>query len=175
MKYTPDGRILVVADTSFLVNFLVLDRLDILRGLRRYAFHVPNHVVAEVRYEEQRRRLHAAMDEGGLTELEITDLTETSLYMELRQFLDDGESACLAVAVSRSWVIAADEKGRLRREIFTRLGEEYLLNTPGALVAALRAGILMVSEAEEIRRQLALHRFVMADVPPFEELLYEGE
>jgi len=174
MERTPDGRILVVADTSFLVNFLVLDRMDILQGLRAYAFHVPNHVVAEVEYEEQRERLKAAIAEGTLTELEITDPVEIALYAELRRFLGDGEAACLAVAATRRWVMATDEKRRLRREIFERLGEEYLLNTPGAIVAALRAGILTVPEAEEICQELTQHRFTM-DVPPFEELLHEEE
>lgn len=122
-------------------------------------------MVAEVQYEEQRKRLKAAIGDGTLTELEITDPAEIALYADLRRFLGDGESACLAVAATRRWVIATDEKGRLRREIFERLGEEYLLNTPGAIVAALRARTLTVPEAEEIRRALARHRFTM-DVPP---------
>lgn len=174
MERTPDGRILVVADTSFLVNFLTLDRMDLLRGLWAYAFHVPNHVVAEVEYEEQQKRLTAAIGDGTLTELEITDPAEMTLYAELRRFLGDGESACLAVAVTRRWVIATDEKRRLQREIMEQLGEEYLLNTPGAIVLALREGVLTVPEVEEIRRELARHRFTM-DVPPFEELFHEGE
>ncbi|MBZ0169177.1 MAG: hypothetical protein K8F29_07030 [Kofleriaceae bacterium] len=32
MKRTSDGQILVAADTSFLVNFLALDRMDILHS-----------------------------------------------------------------------------------------------------------------------------------------------
>ena len=171
MEQTSEGRILVVADTSFLVNFLTLDRMDILRSLRIYAFHVPNHVVAEVEYAEQLGRLEAAIAEGTVTELEIVHPAEIALYDELRRFLGDGEAACLAVAATRRWVMATDEKCRLRREIFERLGEEYLLNTPGAIVAALRVGILTVPEAEAIREELARHRFVMTDVPPFEELL----
>jgi len=117
--------------------------------------------------------METAIADGILTELEITDPAEIALYGELRRFLGDGEAACLAVAATRRWVIATDEKRRLRRELFKRLGEEYLLNTPGAIVAALRAGILTVPEAETIRRELAQHRFVMTDVPPFEELLRE--
>lgn len=105
MERTPEGRSLVVADTSFLVNFLIVGRMDLLRGLRAYVFHVPNHVVAEVEYEEQRERLKAAIGEGTLTELEITDPAEIALYGELRRFLGDGEAACLAVAVTRRWVI----------------------------------------------------------------------
>lgn len=79
----------------------------------------------------------------------------------------------ILVAATRRWAIATDERGRLRREIFERLGEEYLLDTPGTLVAALRAGILTIPEAEAIRQELARHRFVMKDVPPFEDLLRE--
>lgn len=171
MERTPDGRILVVVDTSFLINFLALNRMDILHGLRRYAFRIPNHVVREIEYEDQKEKLQDALAGGTLSEIEITDLAEMTLYAELRRFLGDGESACLAVAATRRWVIAADEKGRLRREILERLGEDYLLNTLGAIVEALRAGILTLSEAEEIRRELARRRFVMSDVPPFEELL----
>jgi predicted nucleic acid-binding protein len=123
VERTSKGRILVVADTSFLVNFLTLDRMDILRSLRIYAFHVPNHVVAEVEYAEQLGRLEAVIAEGTVTELEIVHPAEIALYDELRRLLGDGEAACLAVAATRRWVVATDEKRRLRREIFERLGE----------------------------------------------------
>lgn len=175
MERTPDGRVLVVADTCFLINFLALNRMDILHGLRGYAFRIPNHVVREVEHEDQKERLHDALAAGTLGEIEITDHAEIALYAELRRFLGDGESACLAVAATRRWVVATDEKGRLRREIHERLGKQYILNTAGALVEALRTGILIVPEAEEIRRELATRRFVMSDVPPFEELLCEEE
>lgn len=172
MERTPDGRILVVADTSFLVNFLVLDRMDILRGLQGYAFRIPNHAIAEVEYEDQKERLYAALAEGTVSEIEIIDLSEIALYAELRAFLGDGESACLAVAAARRWVIAADEKGRFRRELFEPLGENYLLDTPGALITAIKTGIITVQEAEELRERLRQNRFEM-DPRPFEELLRE--
>jgi predicted nucleic acid-binding protein len=87
VERTLDGSILVVADTSFLVNFLAINRMDILAGLRAYAFRVPNHVVIEVEYEDQKERLHAALAGGLLSEIEITDLSEIALYAELRDFL----------------------------------------------------------------------------------------
>jgi predicted nucleic acid-binding protein len=167
-----DGRVLVVADASFLINFLAVDRMDVLGKLAHLRFHVVNHVSAEVRHEDQRGRLAAAMDGGVITEIEITDPTELRLYDELRRFLGDGESASLAVAVNRRWVIAADEKGRFRRELFSRLGEDYLLNTLGALVTAIRMGVITVSEAEALRTQLRAHRFEM-DQTPFERLIKE--
>jgi len=173
VERTSDGRILMVADTSFLLNFLVIDRMDVLAGLQALAFRAPNHVVLEVRYPEEKERLHVALAAGTLSEIEITDLSEIALYVHLRTFLGDGESACLAVAATRQWAIATDEKGRLQREIFERLGEDYLLDTPGALIAALRAGVLTVPQAETIREELARHRFIMRDLPPFEELVRE--
>ena len=163
---------LVVVDSSFLINFLVVDRMDILGRLVQFGFHMVNHVRAEVRYEEQRARLETAIDGGVITEIEITEPDELRLYDEFRRYLGDGESASLAVAVSRRWVMAADEKGRFRREVFTRLGEDYLLNTLGALLTAIRAGAITVEEAEGLRARLRENRFEM-DPTPFEQLMKE--
>jgi predicted nucleic acid-binding protein len=123
----PDGRILALVESSCLINFLVLDRMDILGGLRQFKLHVLDHVTTEIRRPEQRARLQPAVAVGIVTELEITDPEEILLYDKFRKFLGDGEAACLAVAVSRGWAVAADEKGRFRRELFDRLGEGYLL------------------------------------------------
>lgn len=172
MERDADGRLLVIADSSFLINFLIVDRMDILSCLSQFRFHVVNHVVAEVRYESQRARLQAAIQSDGVTEIELTDPAEILLYDGFRKFLGDGESASLAVAVSRRWVIAADEKGRFRRELFSRLGEDYLLDTLGALVTAIRMGVLTVEQAEVLRRELQESRFQM-DLTPFSQLLSE--
>jgi predicted nucleic acid-binding protein len=168
-----DGRLLVVADSSFLINFLAVDRMDILSRLPQFRFHFVNHVRAEIRYESQRVRLQAATEAGGVTEIEVTEPGEILLYDEFRSFLGDGESASLAVAVSRRWIIAADEKGRFRRELLTRLGENYLFDTLGALLTAIRANVITVAHAEALRRQLQAHRFQM-DSTPFDELLRES-
>jgi predicted nucleic acid-binding protein len=146
--------------------------MDILGRLPQFQFHVVNHVVAEIRYERQRLRLRAALEAGTVTEIEITEPAEILLYDEFRRVLGDGESASLAVAVQRRWVIAADEKGAFRRELFARLGEDYLLDTLGALVTAINAGVITVADAEALRAQLREHRFEM-DATPFDELLGE--
>lgn len=172
MERDADERLLVVADSSFLINFLVLDRMDILGVLAQFRFHVLNHVRAEIRRENQRARLEAAVELGIVTEIEITEPGEILLYDELRRFLGDGEAASLAVAVSRRWVIAADEKGRFRRELFRRLGENYLLDTAGALVTAIKVGVFPMEQAEALRTQLRENRFEM-DLRPFDELMRE--
>lgn len=171
MERRKDGRILAVADTSFLINFINVDRLDILQRLESYAFCVPNHVLAEGVYPRSQAGLRAAIDGGIICPIEITDLAEASLYLELRRRFGDGESACLAIAASRRWVMATDERRALRREITERLGKEYILDTPGALIAAVRASILTLADATRLRNELERFRFVMKGVPPFEDLL----
>jgi hypothetical protein len=52
-----DGRLLVVTDSSFLINFLVLDRVDLLGGLPQFRFHVLNHVTADTRTSGHGSRL----------------------------------------------------------------------------------------------------------------------
>ena len=44
---------IVIADTSVLINFLHLGRLDLLELLPGYQFHVPEHVVAELKRPDQ--------------------------------------------------------------------------------------------------------------------------
>jgi predicted nucleic acid-binding protein len=146
--------------------------MDVLGRLPQFRFHVVNHVRGEIRYEEQRCRLRVAIERGAVTEIEITEPGEVLLYDQFRRFLGDGESASLAVAVSRRWVIAADEKGRFRRELVARLGENYLLDTAGALVTAIKARAITISEAETLRAQLRENRFEM-DPRSFDELLKE--
>lgn len=172
MERDHDGRLLVVADSSFLINFLLLDQMALLGGLREFSFRVLNHVTAEVRYEVQQARLQAALAADIVSEIEITAPAEIILYDELRRVLGDGEAASLALAVSRRWVIAADEKGRFRRELFERLGENYLLDTVGALVTAIKVGVITVEQAEALRVQLRENRFEM-DPRPFHELMRE--
>ena len=76
----------------------------------------------------------------------------------------------MAVAIGRRWLVAGDEKGRFRRELFGRLREEYLLNTLGALVTAVSAGVLTIEEAEGLRGELRRYRFDTG-LRPLRELL----
>ncbi|MBI2218470.1 MAG: hypothetical protein HYU51_14365 [Candidatus Rokubacteria bacterium] len=49
---------------------------------------------------------------------------------------------------------------------------DYLLNTLGALLTAIRTGVITVAEAEALRTQLRENRFEM-DPTPFEQLVKE--
>lgn len=106
----------VVLDANVLINLLTADQLSILPELDHYRFLVPNHVLDEVHRKAQRQRLRKALKVGWLEEVEIVDLTEMELYAEYRARFGEGESACMAVARSRGWIVASDERA-VRKEL----------------------------------------------------------
>jgi predicted nucleic acid-binding protein len=149
----------VATDTSLLLNFLRIDRADILGALSAFRFHILNHVVNEVTQEPHASRLQTAVVRGQVAEFELIHLDAIADYDALRLNLGDGEAATIAAAGHLQWVVGLDEKGRARREAAARVGEHNLLNTPGILVHAVRAGLLTLEEAEQIRLDLATHSY----------------
>ena len=102
MERAPDGRILVASDTSVLINFLRVGRLDLLCHHRDYRFVVTEHAGAEVTAPAQRGALEAAVSAGEIGETSLPDSAELSLFATLNAFLGRGESAAIAVAVVRT-------------------------------------------------------------------------
>lgn len=148
-------------DASVLINFLHLERLDILAAIDDIDFVVPEQVVAEISDVHQARTLDAAIRSGRLRSERSTDPDELANYADLRQFMGRGEAACLSMAERRSWLVAADEGGRFRRMARERIGEGHILNTPGILVLAIRRGVLSVDEADVLKARLETHRYRM--------------
>jgi hypothetical protein len=68
--------------------------------------------------------------------------------------LGRGESAAIAVAAKRGWVIATNELGRTRRAVHERVGYNRLINTPGWILTCIRNGSLTVAEADAIKDDL---------------------
>lgn len=154
-----DADAAVAADTSLLLNFLRIDRTDILGALPGFRFHVLNHVVNEVTKEPHATRLQEALREAHVVQFELTDLDAIADYNALRANLGDGEAATIAAAGHLHWIVGMDERGRAKREAAARVGEENLLNTPGLLVHTVRAGLLSLEEAEQIRLDLVAHSY----------------
>lgn len=157
----------VAADACFVINVLAVDRVDLLAGLGgSHRFRIPDEVRAEVIRPDEVARLEVAVASGILDVVEITDFSELSDYAGLRRAgLGAGEAACLALATSRGWSIASDERGKFRRLAAERIGADRLVTTPQMLALAIDAGLLGGQDgrsiAEELRRS---HRFSM-DVP----------
>jgi predicted nucleic acid-binding protein len=160
----------VVTDANILINLIHAGRLDLLGALAAFEFVVPDHVVSEITVPVQRQALEISLTRGDLRQESITDPRELATYAELRRIMGSGEATCLAMAEARGWLIASDEKRRFRHEVIARLGEGRLVTTAGLLVLAIRAGVISVEEADEVKELLQRHRFRMA-FKSFRELL----
>jgi predicted nucleic acid-binding protein len=157
----PPVRI-IVADANVLINLIHVGQLALLGALPGYEFIVPHDVVSEITEVQQRATLEAALAAGHLRQESITDPQELAGYAELRAIMGRGEAACLALAESRGWLIASDEKRPLRREVDSRIGPGRLITTPGLFILAIRAGVLTIEEADCAKNLLEQRRFRMS-------------
>jgi predicted nucleic acid-binding protein len=151
----------VVTDTCILINFAILDRLDLLGALPGFDFLLPDGVLQEMCRPPHQQRLQWALEQGHLRTIEFVDVETLAVFAELRLSMGKGEAACLAVATTRGWLVASDEKRAFLREATHRLGPGKILNTPGLLLLAIRAGLITVEEADRAKHQLEQHRFRM--------------
>jgi predicted nucleic acid-binding protein len=154
MRRASDGRILVVSDTSGLINFLRAGRFDLVSRHKEYKVVITEHVRNEVSYPDQKTKLEAALSAGDIEETTLTDPAELELFAELNAVLGRGESAAIAVAANRGWVIATDELGRTRRAVHERVGHNRLINTSGWILTCIRNGALTVAEAAALKDDL---------------------
>jgi predicted nucleic acid-binding protein len=169
---TDQRRHTMVIDTNVLINLLHVGRLDLLGRVPGLEFVAPEVVIGEVTRPKQARHLEEAMKRGDLRR-ETTTGDERILYAELLDTMDDGEAACLAMAQSRGWLVATDERRRVLRTVKERLGPGSVLNTAGLLVLAIRSGVLSVEEADRIKTTLEGRRFQMK-FASFREVLADG-
>lgn len=123
---------LVLVDANVLLNFALVDRLDLLGALSDLDFRAPAEVMAEIIKQPERSRVEASIRSGHVGETSLTDVAELVLFSELRQSMGMGEASCLALAVSQRAWIASDEKRVFRREAEARLGPGRILNTPAS-------------------------------------------
>jgi len=157
---TPDTRAVIVCDACVLINFLIIDRLDLLSRNARFCFVVTEHVTGEITDPVQSAALRVALQKVEIEQVDLTDPEGLVLFAELRKTLGKGESAAIALAARRGWAVATDDS-QTRREIERRLGKGRLLTTPGILVEAIHSEALTVEGADEIKARLEAHRFRM--------------
>jgi len=153
---------IVIADTSVIINLCHTGHLLLLGRTATFEFLVLDEVIAEVTDPDQQRVLGEAIAEGALRRHSISSPEELATFAELTQSLGAGEAACLAVAETRSWLVACDEKRLFLREARKRLGSDRILNTAGLYVLWIRAEIVSVAEADTAKGILESHRFKLA-------------
>ena len=151
----------VVTDTNILINLIHIGRLDLLGKLPPYSFVVPEEVVKEVKEAAQAQALRDAISAELLKEVQLTSISELTVYAELVQTVGIGEAACLSLAECRNWLIASDEKRKFHQETVRRLGPGRLLNTAGIFLYALTLGAMTIDDADNAKALLEQRRFIM--------------
>jgi len=150
-----------VIDTCVLVNFLVLNRLDLLSDHPVYRFVLTGHVAAEVSdfYPEQRRRLNAALGRKAFRVVTVDALSPLFLEFTRSKRLGAGESAAIAYAIQRRLPLVIDDK-RARKSALAAEPTIKLESTVSLVVLALQAGSLTIKQADFMKEEWeSEHRF----------------
>jgi predicted nucleic acid-binding protein len=168
---------IVVADTSVLINFLKIDRMDLV-GRYPGRLLATDHVQSELAddYPEQRARYEAAVTGGFLDTCSVTDPAELSLFGRLGPGvrLGAGECSAIAVALSRGFALAIDDNRAIKialREAELAGKTLIVLRTQDIVVALIQASVLTVEEADRVKAEWEQrHRFRLK-VRSFQDLL----
>ena len=157
------GESQVILDTSVLINFLRIDRMDLLTGHPSYKFAVTDHVRGEIcdHYPDHVERLEIALENGDITETVVSSVGELAIFGVLVQDgrLGTGECSAIAAAASRALPLAIDDK-RARARAAADYPKLELLNTEALMVSLIRLGLLGVDEADRIKTDWEKnHRF----------------
>ena len=153
----PDPVVVVVTDTSVLVNFLCIDRMDLIAA-HAYDFVMTDHVATEItdHYPEQQERLAAALQAGVIRQESVSGEQALSVFKELSESrrLGAGESAAVALAVSNGYAIAIDDRTAAKQARRVK-PDLVILGTKEIMVDLIRAGHLQVAEADQIKETWA--------------------
>lgn len=170
----PDPKSPCLLDTSVLVNFLVVDRIDLLGEQPMRRFLVTPHVDHEIldHYIEQRERLHAAMTNGWLEGTRLEAIEELARFAKLLvSGLGPGEAAAVAAAVNRKCSIAIEDSvGQRRAREFDKRIE--VVTTKDIMLDAIMSALITIDDADEIKGQWeSLYRFRIPGLSSFSEIV----
>lgn len=169
-----DGRQPVIIDTSTLINFLAVDRVDLLAENLRYRFIVTEHAREEVvgHYPEQLASLQAALASGTLEEGPVVAIEELELFARLAatKQLGPGECASIAAASQRGFALAIDDKLAAKRAR-AESKELVILNTQQIIVESIQDGRIDVATADAIKQVWATQFRFLLKITSFGELI----
>lgn len=161
----------LILDASVLINFLTIDRIDLLQHLPGHHFVITAHVASEITYPDQTQRLATAMQAGALQLLPAGGHAELATFARLTATLGVGESAAIAAAQHRSMLVAVEDRAA-RRTAESLVGKANVLGTADLVVRGIQAGVITVAEADAIKGAWETkHRFSLNQFQSFGDLL----
>lgn len=164
MKIKKDDRDIIVVDANILINFLRIDRIDLLT-VHPFDFKITDHVLDEVTYSKQRDLLKRSISEGAFIQVSLTLARELEIFARLTSCgnLGIGECSAIAYAIYNRHKLAIDD--RLATRTAKNIAEESevrleTLSTQDIMLSLINEGILGILEADKIKDDWASnHRF----------------
>jgi predicted nucleic acid-binding protein len=164
----------VVLDTSTLINFLRIDRLDLLTTHPLYAFLITDHVRREISeyYADQLAAVTQAVEAGELTELVVTSPEEVEIFAKLSALrtLGSGECSAIAVAKNRSLTLAIDDI-RAKKQAMSMDRSLATLSTAELIASLIKVGRLTIEEADAMKRDWEDHHRFRLPFSSFRDFL----
>ncbi len=143
----------LVVDTSVLINFLCIDRMDLIPR-HSHSFIVTEHVAEEVKnyYSDERTRLDNAFKSAILREerVEAPSLATSPASSATSERLGLGERSAIALAIAKGWQLAIDDRRAAREalEISPRL---RIVTTQDLVVSMICENLLNIAEADDMK------------------------
>jgi len=165
----------VITDTSVLINFLVLDRAELLSRLSTHRFLVTDHVRAEItdHYHEQVHRLEQAFRDGVVQEITVNDLAELQTFANLTTLgLGSGECSAIAVAAHRGFVLAIDDRQAIKR-VASLSYSIQVLTTVDLVMLLIQHQVLSVDDADSMKADWEQNHRFRLKFTSFRDLLSE--
>lgn len=159
----------LVLDTSVLLNFLKIERLDLLTGLRS-ELHIVEEVKAEIVYAAQAILLLESLEKGEVRVHQMSDiaLIRSAVYLRDTLGLGLGEAFSFAAAHALQAVLALDDERAIKRGK-ERFPDVKIIKTPDLIINAIRQKLLDVVEADAIKENWATHHRYILNFKSFSE------
>ena len=153
-----------VMDASVLINFLKIDRMDLIAG-HSHDFVITDHVTVEItsRYPDQQQLLASAIEVGAVAQVSITNPRKIAFFETLARpgRLGVGECSAIAMAVCRHYMLAIDDR-RAVAEARRASHGLTVLNTQDLMTSMIREDLLDITEADGIMNEWDWrHRFAL--------------
>lgn len=158
----PNSPLIIIADTNVLINFLRIDRLDLI-ARHSHQFVITEHVREEITEDHpvQRHMLQKAIEDGIFEEKVVNALDELQLFGNLisEGRIGSGECSAIACAVCNSYKLAIDDKRAIKEAHKVSVALE-IIGTQELMVSMISERLLKIDEADEIKNAWeSEHRF----------------
>ena len=162
----------IIFDSCVLSNFALSDSLNIIKTLYANTSYITDFVSAEntrgiLRGYNRLISIREAVRKGWLKEITLKSKEEKALFESLSVSMGIGEASSIAVAKTRGFVFACDDK--VARKEASLLGVK-LTGTIGILIRAVRKNIVNSKRADEILNRMIAYGFY-SPVNSIEEIL----